>query len=82
MEENCLRWLDMCNRNELIQVYNINLEKDKEKMKVKKNKKLMTIKEVTNNMVVHRIRSHKRIYVANLNSSGLQLSFRRIGIWK
>ena len=63
-------------------MYNINLEKDKEKMKVKKNKKLMTIKEVTDNMVVHRIRRHKRIYVANLNSSGLQLSFRRIGIWK
>ena len=52
-------------------MYNINLEKDKEKMKVKKNKKLMTIKEVTDNMVVHRIRRHKRIYVANLNSSGL-----------
>ena len=42
----------------------------------------MTIKEVTDNMVLDRIRRHKRIYVANLNSPGLQLSFRRIGIWK
>ena len=42
----------------------------------------MTIKEVTDNMVLDRIRRHKRIYVANLNSLGLLLSFRRIGIWK
>ena len=50
-------------------------KKIRKKLKVKKKKKLMTIKEVTDNKVVHRIKRHKRIYVANLNSSGLQLSF-------
>ena len=56
-------------------MYNINLEKDNE-IKVKiKNKKLMIIKEVTDNMVLGRIRRYKRIYVANLNSLGLRFSF-------